>query len=119
VYSSARDSRPLVSLSIARSSSTYNGCLLNVLSMASTSTMSGSRRKEFTDEDREEFQEAFNLFDRDGDGLISASELGSVLRSLGQTPTEAEIQALIAEADSDGKGKCQGTRAVFKADGIY
>jgi len=45
------------------------------LSMASTSTMSGSRRKEFTDEDREEFQEAFNLFDRDGDGLISRASL--------------------------------------------
>lgn len=69
------------------------------------SGITNASRREITAEEREEFQEAFNLFDRDGDGLISTKELGSVLRSLGQTPTEAEVQALISEADTDGKGK--------------
>ena len=38
-----------------------------------------------------EFKEAFSLFDKDGDGTISINELGTVLRSLGQNPTEQEL----------------------------
>jgi hypothetical protein len=37
-------------------------------------------------------QEAFALFDKDGDGTITTKELGTVMRSLGQNPTEAELQ---------------------------
>lgn len=39
-----------------------------------------------------EFQEAFTLFDNRGDGKISVSQLGDVLRALGQNPTEAEVK---------------------------
>ena len=39
-----------------------------------------------------EFKEAFSLFDKDGDGTITTKELGTVMRSLGQNPTEAELQ---------------------------
>ena len=35
-----------------------------------------------------ELKEAFQLFDRDGDGTISTDELGIVLRSIGQNPTD-------------------------------
>ena len=38
-------------------------------------------------------REAFDLFDKDGDGNITAEEIGTVLRSLGQDPTEEEVQA--------------------------
>ena len=41
---------------------------------------------ELTDEQIEEFREAFNLFDLDGGGSIDESELGTVMRSLGQNP---------------------------------
>ncbi|NXO20178.1 CALMS protein, partial [Cisticola juncidis] len=51
-----------------------------------------------------EFKEAFSLFDRDGDGCISSGELGTVMRSLGQNPTEAELQAMVGELDADGSG---------------
>ena len=52
-----------------------------------------------------EFKEAFSLFDKDGDGTITSKELGTVMRSLGQNPTEAELQDMINEVDADGKYK--------------
>ncbi|KAH0789178.1 Calmodulin [Histomonas meleagridis] len=57
-----------------------------------------------TPEQIAEFREAFNIFDKDGDGRITAKELGTVMRSLGQNPSEAEIQDMVNEVDIDGNG---------------
>ncbi|XP_067653603.1 uncharacterized protein [Haliotis asinina] len=51
-----------------------------------------------------EIQEAFALFDKDGDGRITCAELGVVMRSLGQNPTDTELQDMVKEMDHDGKG---------------
>ena len=59
---------------------------------------------EFTKEQIDEFKEAFTVFDKDGDGTITDKELGTVMRSLEQNPTEAELQEMISEVDSDGNG---------------
>jgi calmodulin len=40
----------------------------------------------------------------DGNGEITVSELDTVMRSLGQFPTEAELRAMIEEVDADGNG---------------
>ncbi|XP_034237688.1 calmodulin-A-like [Thrips palmi] len=51
-----------------------------------------------------ELREAFNLFDKDHSGSITNKELGYVMRSLGQNPTESELQDMINEVDVDGSG---------------
>jgi calmodulin len=51
-----------------------------------------------------EFRCAFELFDKDGDGIITTRELGIVISYLGQTPTEEELKELVKEVDTDGTG---------------
>lgn len=51
-----------------------------------------------------EFQEAFSLLDKDGDGCITFEELASAIKSLDQNPTEEEIRNMINEVDLDGNG---------------
>lgn len=48
------------------------------------------------------FKETFDLFDKDGSGSISASELKSVMISLGLSPTDEEVDDLVNEIDIDG-----------------
>jgi len=49
-------------------------------------------------------REAFKLFDKDGNGTIELDELRQVMCSLGQSPTESELNQIIADADMDGDG---------------
>mmetsp|Transcript_44859 Transcript_44859/g.71619 ORF Transcript_44859/g.71619 Transcript_44859/m.71619 type:complete len:205 (+) Transcript_44859:71-685(+) len=58
-----------------------------------------------TEEQIEEFKEAFRLFDKDGSGTISNDELGTVMRSLGQNPSDQELTDLVEEVDIDGNGE--------------
>ncbi|XP_055371477.1 calmodulin-A-like isoform X2 [Condylostylus longicornis] len=51
-----------------------------------------------------EFKEAFMLFDKDEDGTITMAELGVVMRSLGQRPSETELRDMVNEVDQDGNG---------------
>ena len=52
----------------------------------------------------EEFREAFNAFDKDGGGSIDKEELLELFKSLGQTPTDDEIDKMVKAADTDGNG---------------
>ncbi|XP_005497364.3 calmodulin-like protein 3 [Zonotrichia albicollis] len=75
------------------------------ISSSSSSSCGGSAMAERLSEEKiAEFKEAFSLFDRDGDGCITTRELGTVMRSLGQNPTEAELQDMVGEVDADGSG---------------
>ena len=62
--------------------------------------------KKFKEGDAEEdMREAFNVFDKDGNGFISANELRQVMLSLGEKLTDQEVQEMIREADIDGDGQ--------------
>jgi len=44
-----------------------------------------------------EYKEAFALWDGDKDGKVGASDIGTMMRSLGMNPTEAEIRQIVKE----------------------
>lgn len=62
-----------------------------------------------TEEQIAEFKEAFSLFDKDLDGRITEEELGIVMRSLGQRPTESELKNMVTLVDQDGECLSQGS----------
>lgn len=62
------------------------------------------RTRGLTAKQKREFRETFALFDADGDGTISANEIGKVLRNLGQAPSDTELRDLVHEVDTDGNG---------------
>ena len=53
----------------------------------------------------EDVAHAFKVFDRDGDGLITAEELRLTMNNLGEPLSEEEVITMIEEADLDGDGK--------------
>ncbi|KAK7397304.1 hypothetical protein VNO78_18472 [Psophocarpus tetragonolobus] len=61
-------------------------------------------RKMKESEAEEELKEAFRVFDKDHDGYISASELRSVMRTIGEKVTDEEVEQMVKEADLDGDG---------------
>jgi len=59
--------------------------------------------RKISDMELEAARKLFFELDRDGSGSIDADELGVMLRSLGQNPTDEEVQALIASVDDGDK----------------
>ena len=66
--------------------------------------MNDSNEQIISEDKINEFKEAFNIFDKDKDGYITTKELGDIMKNLGQSPSEAELQDMINEVDIDGNG---------------
>ena len=58
-----------------------------------------------SEEQRKELQDVFDQFDKDKDGKISGLELRNAMVSMGQSPTEEEINEMMREVDLNQDGK--------------
>ncbi|XP_064597396.1 calmodulin-A-like [Liolophura sinensis] len=63
-----------------------------------------SAKNDLSKERIAEIKEAFKMFDKNGDGVISITELGTVLRALGQNPTNKNLEEMIKQADITQNG---------------
>jgi calmodulin len=73
-----------------------------------------------TEDIREEMKSAFRVFDRDNDGVLTASELRDVLSTLGHKISDDEVDDFVRAADRSGDGRIdyEGNIALyFDCDG--
>ena len=64
-----------------------------------------SSKKPSNDDPDKELRDAFAVFDADGSGSISRSELKKLMKNLGQSLSDAELDAMMDEVDTDGNGE--------------
>ena len=62
---------------------------------------------QLTNEEIQEYTEAFAVFDKDRDGSITVREVRSVMESFGQEATDTQLENMIKEVDLDGNGKIE------------
>jgi len=62
------------------------------------------RKKCQDDEDERELREMFRILDKEKRGEVNTSELRWILKNLGDDLTEADIDDMIADVDTDGSG---------------
>ncbi len=48
-------------------------------------------------------QKAFDMFDRDKTGSIATNMMSTILRTLGQTFEESDLEMIISDIDADGE----------------
>lgn len=69
--------------------------------MDNSSKKTAVHQRSLTEEQLKEFREAFDLLDTNHDGCISTKELGLLLRSLGENPTQQQLMDITNEIDVD------------------
>jgi Ca2+-binding EF-hand superfamily protein len=55
--------------------------------------------------DTSRYESTFNLVDTDGDGLLSAEEMQSVMKALGEEVTAERADTIVKTIDTDGDGR--------------
>lgn len=65
------------------------------------------KRSKLSKEQEAEYREAFNMFDKDGNGNISAEELRQVLKEMGAEPSDSELKIMMQQVDTDGNGEIE------------
>ena len=51
-----------------------------------------------------EIREIFTIFDKNSDGYVNTSELGTIVRGLNLNPSDSEVYEMIKEVDGNGIG---------------
>merc|ERR1712154_427593 len=77
---------------------------IRILPFIMASSSEKLEKIDLTEQQKNEFKQAFELFDLNKNGKITHKELKKILQGLGQNPTEVEIDELIKEIDADGDG---------------
>jgi len=72
---------------------------------AASPKANASAHQALSADDIEMFSAAFSKFDADGSGTINASELETLLQTMGQHQSEDQLGAMMKEADSSGDGE--------------
>ncbi len=67
----------------------------------------GDDLPELTPAQVKQFRDAYDVFDKDGDGGITTEELGYVMRALGQNPSDDEVENMFSDVDADGSGEIE------------
>ena len=57
------------------------------------------------DDNREDIERAFKVFDIDGDGLIDSKELRQTMERLGEEVTDDDVRAMMTAADRNKDGR--------------
>lgn len=60
-----------------------------------------------SEDERNMFQDEFNMYDKDNDGYITIKELGTVLRSLGEDPSDDELEKMVEEIDANDNNRIE------------
>jgi len=63
----------------------------------------GLRDGPVTNESDEAIKECFEVFDKDKDGFVTASEIPTIVRALGKIPYEDEVAKMVEEAGGANK----------------
>lgn len=79
--------------------------------------MMSKREKDVETDD--DLLEAFRVFDRDGDGHISTTELRMVMLNIGEKMSEEEVENMIKEADEDGDGQVNYDGRYFFCEMVF
>ncbi|CAC5401701.1 unnamed protein product [Mytilus coruscus] len=79
--------------------------------------LSDAMRQQCTDDD---YEEVFNVYDSDGNGIISSDEFRAAMNSMGENLSKEEAEEMIMEADSDGDGQIDlaGRKVMVLSNGL-
>ena len=64
-----------------------------------------TKKLDIPEEKIAEYKEAFDMFDKDGSGTISVTEIVKIMRNFGYPIKKAEAQKLIQDIDDNGDGE--------------
>ena len=64
----------------------------------------GQRFEQLSEIQIAEIREIFTLFDKNSDGYVNTNELGTIIRALGQNPSNADIKDMEKDVDPNDTG---------------